>query len=152
MTDGDATGGGGNATGDRVTPLATKLTTKLGIKEGITLALIGAPDNMLTELPSGVRVKRRARGPADVVVAFFVRRVELERRVDALGAMVFPAGGLWIAWPKRSSGMETDITDHVAREVALPIGLVDNKVCAVDGSWTGLRFVWRLERRRAGQP
>jgi hypothetical protein len=148
MTDGDATGGGGNATGDRATPL----TTKLGIKEGITLALIGAPHNMLTELPSGVRVKRRARGPADVVVAFFVRRVEFERRVDALGAMVFPSGGLWIAWPKRSSGMETDITDQVAREVALPRGLVDNKVCAVDGSWTGLRFVWRLERRGAGQP
>jgi hypothetical protein len=148
MTDGDAAAGGGNPGGNRATPLATKL----GIKEGITLALVGAPDGVLTELPAGVRVKRRARGPADVVVAFFVRRVELERRVDALGAMVVPSGGLWIAWPKRSSGMETDLTDHVAREVGLPRGLVDNKVCAIDATWTGLRFVWRRQRRGAGQP
>jgi hypothetical protein len=148
MTHGGAAAGGGNPGGNPATPLATKL----GIKEGITLALVGAPDGVLTELPSGVRVKRRARGPADVVVAFFVRRLELERRVDALGAMVFPSGGLWIAWPKRSSGMETDITDQVAREVGLPRGLVDNKVCAVDATWTGLRFVWRRQRRGAGQP
>jgi hypothetical protein len=147
MTHGGAAAGGSNAGGNRATPLATKL----GIKEGITLALVGAPDGVLAELPSGVRVKRRARGPADVVVAFFVRRMELERRVDALGAMVFPSGGLWIAWPKRSSGMETDITDHVAREVGPPRGLVDNKVCAVDATWTGLRFVWRRQRRGAGR-
>jgi hypothetical protein len=130
----------------------TPLVTKLGIKEGTTLALVGAPVGVLAELPPRVRVKRQARGPADVVVAFFIRRVELERRFDALATMVFPSGGLWVAWPKRSSGIETDITDNVAREVGLPKGLVDNKVCAVDATWTGLRFVWRRRRRGAGQP
>ena len=87
-----------------------------------------------------------------MVVAFFTRRVEFERRFAALATMVFPTGGLWIAWPKRASGIETDMTDHVAREVGLPTGLVDNKVCAVDARWTGLRFVWRRQRREAGQP
>ncbi|HWE68146.1 MAG TPA: DUF3052 domain-containing protein, partial [Acidimicrobiales bacterium] len=92
-------------------------------------------------------VKRQARGHADVVVAFFTRRAQLEQRVAALGQLVFPAGGLWIAWPKRSSGQSTDLTDHVVRAVALPLGLVDNKVCAIDATWTGLRLVWRTERR-----
>ena len=61
--------------------------------------------------------------------------------------MVRPAGGLWVAWPKRSSGVDTDVTDHVVRALALERGLVDNKVCAVDATWTALRLVWRLERR-----
>jgi len=61
--------------------------------------------------------------------------------------MIFPSGGLWIAWPKRASGLETTMTEHVVREVALPLGLVDNKVCAIDATWTGLRVVWRVERR-----
>jgi hypothetical protein len=64
--------------------------------------------------------------------------------------MIFPAGGLWIAWPKRTSGVATDITDHVIREEALPLGLVDNKVCAVDETWSGLRVVWRRELRKSG--
>jgi hypothetical protein len=61
--------------------------------------------------------------------------------------MVAPAGGLWVAWPKRSSGVDTDLTDHGVRACALPFGLVDNKVCAVDTTWTALRLVWRLDRR-----
>ena len=80
-------------------------------------------------------------------MAFFTQRRELERRLDALGTMIFPAGGLWIAWPKRTSGVVTDITDNVVRELALPRGLVDNKVCAIDETWSGLRVVWRRERR-----
>jgi hypothetical protein len=139
-------------TGSSAAGSATPLATKLGIKEGTTLALVGAPDDVLDELPPRVRVKHQARGSADVVVAFFTRRVEFERRFAALATMVFPTGGLWIAWPKRASGIETDMTDHVAREVGLPTGLVDNKVCAVDARWTGLRFVWRRQRREAGQP
>lgn len=125
----------------------TRLTTKLGIKGGGTLALVDAPDGMLTELPPGVVVKYRAAGRADVVVAFLTTRAELERRLDRLGSMVFPAGSLWIAWPKKTSAVGTDITDHVVREVALPGGLVDNKVCALDQTWTGLRLVWRRENR-----
>ena len=111
------------------------------------VALLRAPDDFELDVPAGVTVKRRATGPADVVVQFVTRADDLERRLDRLAAMVRPAGGLWIAWPKRSSGVATDIGDHVVRELALPRGLVDNKVCAVDATWTALRVVWRRERR-----
>jgi hypothetical protein len=116
----------------------------------MTLALLKAPPGVLAEMPSGVVVKHQARGRADVVVAFFVRRAELERRIGVLVTMVFPHGGLWIAWPKRASGVGTDVSDGVVREVALPLGLVDNKVCAIDETWSGLRVVWRRELRPAG--
>jgi len=125
----------------------TPLPKKLGITGGSTLALVGAPAGVIDGLPPGVTVKRQARGPADVVVAFFTRRREFERRIDALARMIFPSGGLWIAWPKRSSGVETTMGEDVVREVALPLGLVDNKVCAIDETWSGLRVVWRRERR-----
>jgi hypothetical protein len=125
----------------------TPLHTKLGIKAGMTVALLKSPPGVVTELPNGVVVKRQARGSADVVVAFVTRRAELEPRLAALGKMIFPAGGLWIAWPKRAAGVPTDITDQVVREVSLPLGLVDNKVCAIDETWSGLRVVWRRERR-----
>jgi hypothetical protein len=81
------------------------------------------------------------------MVAFFTRRAAFERRLAAMGRAVFPAGGLWIAWPKRASGVPTDMTEDVVREVALLTGLVDNKVCAIDDTWSGLRVVWRKERR-----
>jgi hypothetical protein len=128
----------------------TPLPKKLGITEGSTLALLGAPAGLLDGLPSGVTVKRQARGSADVVVAFFTERRELERRIGALGTMIFPDGGLWVAWPKRASGVATTVTEDVVRAVALPLGLVDNKVCAIDDTWTGLRVVWRREHR--GRP
>jgi hypothetical protein len=111
--------------------------------------LLHAPDGILGELPSGVVVRNRARGRADVVVAFLTAGAQLERRLDGLGAVVFPAGALWIAWPKKRSGVRTDVTDHLVRERALPRGLVDNKVCAIDETWTGLRLVWRREHRSA---
>lgn len=125
----------------------TPLLTKLGIKEGATLALLNAPPGVVSDLPPGVVVKNTARGRADVVVGFFSLRAEFERRIETLAAMIYPSGGLWIAWPKRKSGVETDMTDEVVREVALPLGLVDNKVCAVDETWSGLRIVWRRELR-----
>ena len=127
----------------------TPLPKKLGIVEGSTLALIEAPQGVIDELPAGVTVKRQARGEADVVVSFFTRRRDFERRVESLAKMIFPAGGLWVAWPKRASGQETDMHEGVVREVALPLGLVDNKVCAIDETWSGLRVVWRRERRVA---
>jgi hypothetical protein len=71
----------------------------------------------------------------------------LRRRIEALARVIHPAGGLWIAWPKRASGVPTDMTEDVVREVALPLGLVDNKVCAIDQTWSGLRLVWRRENR-----
>jgi hypothetical protein len=125
----------------------TPLPKKLGIVEGSSLALIGAPKGVVDGLPPGVTVKRQARGSADVVVAFFTRRSDFERRIERLAQMIFPSGGLWVAWPKRASGLDTDMDDGVVREVALPLGLVDNKVCAIDETWSGLRVVWRRERR-----
>jgi hypothetical protein len=128
----------------------TSLPTKLGVKAGATLVLVNAPAGVITALPPGVVVSHQARGKADLVVAFFTRRAELQRRLGTLGRVIFPAGGLWIAWPKRASGLDTDITDNVIREEALPLGLVDNKVCAVDETWSGLRVVWRRELRTSG--
>jgi hypothetical protein len=130
-----------------VSPGTPALSAKLGIREGNTLVIVNAPEGFTLELPGGVDIRRQARGKADVVLAFFVKRIELEKRLATLEKAVYPAGALWVAWPKRASGVETDLTDHVVREVALPAGLVDNKVCAVDDTWTGLRLVWRLEHR-----
>ncbi len=128
------------------------LARKLGVGEEGRLALLWAPDDVSLEVPPGVDVVRRLGRTADVVLAFFTEGVELERRLDRLGSMVFLAGGLWIAWPKRASGVVTDLTDHAVRALALPRGLVDNEVCAVDATWTGLRLVWRLEVRGAPGP
>lgn len=128
----------------------TPLPKKLGIKPDATVVLIAEPAGFaatLGELPGGVRVKSRLAGSADVVVAFFESRAGLERRLEALGKAIYPDGGLWIAWPKRSSGVETDITEDVVRELALAGGLVDNKVCAIDDVWSGLRLVYRLRDR-----
>jgi hypothetical protein len=128
----------------------TPLAKKLGIKEGHRVAFPSAPDGfceLLAELPSGVVVKSRASGPLDVIVFFTKSRAELERRLPALRRAMDPAAGLWIAWPKRSSGVETDMTEDVARELGLANRLVDNKVAAIDETWSGLRLVIRLEDR-----
>ena len=109
--------------------------------------LLAAPPGVLGDLPPGVVVKSQRRGQADVVVAFFTELRRYQGRVDALGKAIYPVGALWIAWPKKASGVATDISHHGVREAALPLGLVDNKVCAIDETWTGLRFVWRVERR-----
>jgi hypothetical protein len=129
----------------------TPLVRKLGIKPGSRLGLLGAPsafDRTLGELPRDVSVRRRARGPLDVIIAFYSRRSQLERRLPALRACLDPAGGLWIAWPKRASGVATDVSENVVRELGLAAGLVDNKVCAIDEVWSGLRFVVRVRDRR----
>jgi hypothetical protein len=129
----------------------TPLARKLGIKPGQRVTLLGAPAGFeagtLGELPEDVGVRRRAGGKADVIVSFHTARADLEQRLPALRAMMEPAAGLWIAWPKRASKVETDITEDVLREIALPTGLVDNKVCAIDATWSGLRLVIRLEHR-----
>ena len=128
----------------------TPLAKKLGIKEGHRLALLDAPDgfvDLLEGLPDDVRIGTTARGRHDVVVSFHTSRRHFERRLPILSRTLDVDGGLWIAWPKRTSGVETDMTEDVVREVALPTGLVDNKVCAVDDTWSGLRVVWRRELR-----
>jgi hypothetical protein len=128
----------------------TPLPTKLGIKPGHRVAFPGAPDGfeeLLGELPDGVSVRARVRGPLDVIVFFTRRRADLERRLPALREAMDAAAGLWVAWPKRSSGVETDVTEDVVRELGLAGRLVDNKVCAIDETWSGLRLVIRLEDR-----
>jgi hypothetical protein len=125
----------------------TPLAMKLGIAEGASLALLLAPTGWAIDLPPDVAVKRRAGGHVDVVLAFFTSAAMLENRLDSLGAMIFPAGGLWIAWPKKASGVATDLGDNAIRAAALPRGLVDNKVCALDATWSALRLVWRQKNR-----
>jgi hypothetical protein len=128
----------------------TSLAKKLGIKEGHRVAFPSAPTgftDLLGRLPEDVSIKSRASGPLDVIVFFTKSRAGLERRLPGLRRAMDPAAGLWIAWPKRSSGVETDMTEDVARELGLANRLVDNKVCAIDDTWSGLRLVIRLEDR-----
>jgi hypothetical protein len=128
----------------------TPLARKLGIGPGAAVALLGAPDGFeatLEGLPAGVTLRRQARGKADVVVSFHTARADLEARVPVLLRVLAVDGGLWIAWPKKAAKVPTDITEQTVRDVFLPLGLVDNKVCAIDEVWSGLRVVWRKELR-----
>ena len=123
----------------------TPLPKKLGIKPGSVVALVGAPEGfeeLLGELPEGVTLRPRAQGRCDLIVWFAAARRELERRVARLGA-VAGAGGLWIAWPKKTSGVVTDLSERVVREAGLAAGLVDYKIAAIDETWSGLRFARR---------
>ncbi|HVJ98368.1 MAG TPA: DUF3052 domain-containing protein, partial [Acidimicrobiia bacterium] len=113
----------------------TPLPQKLGIKEGARVALVRAPEGFeraLKPLPDGVKLRTQARGANDVVLFFATRLAELERRFDGFARSIEPAGGLWIAWPKKTAGVATDLRENVVRETGLAHGLVDNKVCAVD--------------------
>lgn len=130
----------------------TPLPKKLGIKEGHAVATLGAPDHfrgLLDPLPAGVLVKAgpRGKGPFDVIVAFVRTQAELRKRFDRGHALLDPYGGLWIGWPKRSSPLATSLRESHVREYGLSTGLVDNKICAIDEDWSGLRFVVRREDR-----
>ena len=128
----------------------TPLARKLGIVEGGTFAVVSDPghaEELLAPLPAGAQ-RIEAVDEADVVILFTTARADLAERLGALGGAVFPDRTLWIAWPKRASKVPTDVTEDVVREVALPLGLVDTKVAAVDATWSGLRLVWRRERRK----
>lgn len=129
----------------------TPLPKKLGIKEDHRVALLNAPADFartLGELPMGTDLHEELDGgPFDVVVLFTSVRSELKRRFGSVAKRLTPAGGLWIAWPKKASGVPTDLTENTVRDIGLEVGLVDNKVCAVDETWSGLRFVIRLKDR-----
>jgi hypothetical protein len=127
----------------------TPLPRKLGIKEGHRVALPGAPPLWAIEgLPEGVEVSTNTTGePFDVVVAFFTERASMTAAVAVLSRSITVDGALWMAWPRRAGGHRSDITDNVVRELALPIGLVDVKVAALDQDWSAVKFVWRKERR-----
>ena len=123
----------------------TPLAKKLGIVENSRVAIVSAPDGFCDELemPEGVRVRTAARGRLDVLVFFVTRRGELTRRFPTMKRALEYDGGLWIAWPKRTSGVATDLSENPVREIGLANGLVDNKVAAIDDTWSGLRFVYR---------
>jgi hypothetical protein len=132
---------------------ATPLAKKLGFKENFRAALVRAPRGFgatLGELPEGVRFVGPTRRPLDLILLFIGRRALLERDFPKLAPRLAPAGMLWVAWPKKASGVETDLTETVVRETGLALGLVDTKVCAIDETWSGLRFVVRLKDRPRG--
>jgi hypothetical protein len=136
----------------------TPLWKKLGVRAGERLLLLGAPRGWeIAELPEGVRRTRRslkASGdtPAETIIAFVRASADLKQAVPRLGPRIFPDGAIWVAWPRRAGGHESDIREQDIRDVALPLGLVDVKVAALDEDWSGLRLVWRVERRHASQP
>jgi CheY-like chemotaxis protein len=120
----------------------TPLPKKLGIGPGSVVALVGAPEGFedtLGQLPDGAVVRRGARGRCDLAIWFARSRREVERRVERLGEFA-GRDGLWIAWPKRSSGVASDLTQAAVRQIGLSSGLVDYKVCSIDDTWSGLRF------------
>lgn len=126
------------------------LAKKLGIRPGFSLALVEAPagfEETLEGLPGDVEPVRglKGKGAVDVIVVFVTTRAELEKRFAQAAARLSAetGAGVWVAWPKKASGVATDVTEDVLREVGLPSGLVDNKVCAIDATWSGLRFVRR---------
>jgi hypothetical protein len=128
----------------------TPLFKKLGIREGSRVAFVRAPDDFeeaLGTLPDGVKVKKAARGPLDVIVVFAQRADELRTRFAKLKGELDAAGGLWVAYPKKSSKIPADLTFELAQQIGLEEGLVDNKSCAIDDDWSGLRFVYRLRDR-----
>ena len=123
----------------------TPLPKKLEIKEGSRVATVGAPADFaqtLGALPAGALLRKGIAPPRDLTIWFVTSRKSLEG--DA--RRIIPdrgTGSLWIAWPKKASGVKTDLTEDVLREVILPLGMVDRKVCAIDGTWSGLLFSWR---------
>jgi hypothetical protein len=126
----------------------TPLPKKLEIKEGTRVALVGAPKDFrgtLGTMPAGAKLQRGIEAPRDLTIWFVTSRRQLEgdlRRIMPERG----AGSLWIAWPKKTSGFATDLTEDVLREVILPAGMVDRKVCAIDATWSGLLFSWRKQK------
>jgi hypothetical protein len=129
----------------------TPLAKKLGMDVGSRIYLSDAPKNYLklvAPLPEGVRVVRKIDGETDIVHIFSTERARLAAALRATLQRIKPDGTIWVSWPKKSSKVSTDITEDTIREVALPMGLVDIKVCAVDEVWSGLKLVVRKENRR----
>lgn len=126
----------------------TPLAKKLGVKEGHTVALVGAPRAWrIPDLDAGVKVDRGLRGSPDVILAFVRSRAELRESSTPLYTSLKENGSLWLVWPRRAGGHLSDVSEQSLRDELLPVGLVDTKVAALDHDWSGLRFVWRMEHR-----
>ncbi len=128
----------------------TPLIQKIGIKSGHRVILRNHPASFLKDLgplPEGAQHTDRLSGKANVVVCFTDRKAELERNFASLAGRLVADGMLWISWPKKASGLSTDLTEDVVRKIGLDCGLVDVKVCAIDDTWSGLKFVIRTKDR-----
>ena len=128
----------------------TPLTKKLGIKEGFRVSVVGAPERFreeLVDLPRGVTFVTSVSSQLDLILFFVKSQSELTRNFSRLAAKLKPNGMLWIAWPKKASGVTTDLADYNVRQIGLDAGLVDVKVCAVNEVWSGLKFVIRVKDR-----
>jgi hypothetical protein len=133
----------------------TPLPQKLGIKPGTIVVLIDAPDNyhkLLGDIPSGVNFGTRPVGNTKFVHLFVKERSVLLKHLQSLRQKIADDAVVWVSWPKKSSGVATNVTEDVIRAVALPIGLVDIKVCAVDETWSGLKLMIRRENRKTPSP
>jgi hypothetical protein len=131
------------------------LARKLGIQPEMVVALVQAPsgfEKTLGRLPAGVRLRRQARGACDRIVWFVRSRRDLERRVGGIAARLAEKGGLWIAWPKKTSRAAANLTQQDVRCLGLAAGLVDYKICAIDETWSGLLFARRAARRPRRRP
>jgi hypothetical protein len=129
----------------------TPLPQKLGIKPGLSVVTINAPTNyrrLLCTIPEGVTFSDRLKPESSFVHVFIKTRSELEKKLSILREKLADTGTVWVSWPKRSSGVSTDVTEDVVRAVALPLGFVDVKVCAIDETWSGLKLMVRRLNRR----
>jgi hypothetical protein len=129
----------------------TPLAQKLGIKPAMTVITIGAPPNyrkLLGQVANEIKLSDRVKDNSSLIHFFTTRRSELEKRLPRLRKKIADTGTLWVSWPKKSAGVRTDVTEDVIRAVALPLGFVDVKVCAVDETWSGLKLMVRREQRR----
>jgi hypothetical protein len=129
----------------------TPLPDKLGIQSGHTVCVIGAPkayERIVTPLPDDVTLTSRISSRTDVVHVFSKSRSDLEKLLQKAAAAIKPNAAIWVSWPKKSAKITTDLTEDIVRAVALPLGLVDVKVCAVDDVWSGLKLVIRRELRK----
>jgi hypothetical protein len=126
------------------------LTQKLGIKPGFCIFVSGAPktyDELVGGLPDGAKIVTRSKAPLDMVHLFVTKAAGLKEKLQSFRETIAPDGMIWVSWPKKSSGVATDLSDVVVRDIALPLGLVDIKVCAIDETWSGLKFVIPKDQR-----
>ena len=132
----------------------TPLPQKLGIKPGLTVVTINAPAKyrrLLGKIPDGVTFSNRLESGSNFVHLFTSHRSELQKKLSILRDKISEDGTVWVSWPKKSSGISTDVTEDVIREIALPLGFVDVKVCAVDETWSGLKLMIRRQSRKSNK-
>ena len=132
----------------------TPLAKKLGIKPGFNITFVDAPQGYANELdlPTGVSINSRSGKPLDFAQLFVKSEKKLKTKFSEYANRINASGMLWVSWPKKSSGVSTDLSENIVREIGLAAGLVDVKICAVDEVWSGLKFVFRLKDRAKVKP